>query len=75
MTPFYKHLEGVPGFGVASSIDKVGLWATVGVGAAFAAHGVLSLAQRMSRAEHHPAARERSEEAKRREDEKKGGQP
>ena len=33
------HLPGVPGFGVASSVDKVGLWATVGVGAAFAAHG------------------------------------
>ena len=75
MTPFYQHLQGVPGFGVASSVDKVGLWATVGVGAAFAAHGVLSLAQRMSRAEHHPAAREKAEEAQRREDEKKGGQP
>jgi hydrogenase small subunit len=74
MTPFYRHLEGVPGFGVASSVDKVGLWATVGVGAAFAAHGFMSLAQRWVREEHHPAAREKAEEAKRRAEEEKGGQ-
>jgi len=73
MTPFYKHLSGVPGFGVASDVDKVGLWAAVGVGAAFAAHGFMSLAQRWWHAEHHPAAREAAEEAKRREDETKGG--
>jgi hydrogenase small subunit len=73
MTPFYKHLAGVPGFGVASSVDKVGLWATVGVGAAFAAHGFMSLAQRWWREEHHPAAREKAEEAKRRAEEEKGG--
>jgi hydrogenase small subunit len=75
MTPFYQHLEGVPGFGVASSVDRVGLLATVGVGAAFAAHGVVSLAKRWRDAEHHPAAREKTEEAQRREEEKKGGQP
>ena len=46
MTPFYQHLSGIPGFGVQSSIDTVGAWATVGVGAAFAAHGVVSLAKR-----------------------------
>jgi hydrogenase small subunit len=46
MTPFYQHLSGVPGFGVQSNIDRVGLWAVLGVGAAFAAHGVVSLAQR-----------------------------
>jgi hydrogenase small subunit len=46
MTPFYQHLSGVPGFGVQSNIDRIGLWATVGVGAAFAAHGVVSLAKR-----------------------------
>lgn len=39
MTPFYRHLAGVPGFGVASDIDTIGLWATGAVGAAFAAHG------------------------------------
>ena len=74
MTPFYKHLSGVPGFGVAADVDKVGLWAAVGVGAAFAAHGFMSLAQRWWHEEHHPAAREAAEEAKRREDETKGGQ-
>jgi hypothetical protein len=72
MTPFYEHLPGAPGFGVASNVDRVGLWATVGVGAAFAAHGFLSMAQRYWHAEHHPAAREKAEEAKRRaEDEAK----
>jgi hydrogenase small subunit len=67
MTPFYKHLKGVPGFGIASDIDKVGLWASVGVGAAFAAHGFMSLAHRWWNAEGHPAAREHAEEARRRE--------
>jgi hydrogenase small subunit len=75
MTPFYRHLQGIPGFGVASSVDRVGLWATAGVGAAFAAHGFVSLAKRYWQAEHHPAAREKAEEAKRRADEEKGGQP
>lgn len=79
MTPFYQHLSGVPGFGVSQSVDKVGLWATAGVGAAFAAHGFISLAKRWWHAEHHPAAREKAEEQKRREqgpgDDSKGGQP
>jgi hydrogenase small subunit len=44
MTPFYRHLQGVPGFGALSNVDKVGFWATVGVGAAFAAHGVVKMA-------------------------------
>jgi hydrogenase small subunit len=75
MTPFYVHLPSVPGFGVASSVDKVGVWATAGVGAAFAAHGFMSLAKRWRAAEHHPAAREKAEEAERRaRDEDKGGQ-
>ena len=69
MTPFYRHLPGAPGFGIASSVDRVGLWATVGVGAAFAAHGFLSLAQRYRHSEHHPAAREKAEEAQRRAEE------
>jgi hydrogenase small subunit len=46
MTPFYQHLQGIPGFGVASSVDRVGLLATAGVGAAFAAHGLISMARR-----------------------------
>ena len=47
MTPFYAHLPGVPGFGVHSDVDKVGLWATVGVGAAFAAHGLVQIGKRV----------------------------
>ena len=75
MTPFYEHLPNVPGFGVAGSVDKVGVWATAGVGAVFAAHGFVSLAKRWRAAEHHPAAREKSEEAERRaRGEDKGGQ-
>jgi len=74
MTPFYRHLEGVPGFGVASSVDRVGLLATAGVGAAFAAHGFLSLAKRYWHAEHHPAAREKAEEEKRRADDREEGE-
>lgn len=45
MTPFYRHLAGIPGFGVASDVDTIGLWATGAVGAAFAAHGVAKAAR------------------------------
>jgi hydrogenase small subunit len=87
MTPFYAHLQGVPGFGVSGNVDRVGILATAGVAAAFAAHGFMSLAHRWWHAEHHPAAREKAEEAGRREEadrraaagktegEDKGGQP
>jgi hydrogenase small subunit len=46
MTPFYAHLEGVPGFGVASDIDTVGIWATAGVAAAFGTHALVQLGRR-----------------------------
>jgi hydrogenase small subunit len=46
MTPFYAHLEGIPGFNVHSDVDKVGLLATAGVGAAFAAHGLVEIGRR-----------------------------
>ena len=75
MTPFYRHLPNVPGFGAAATVDKVGFWATLGVGAAFATHGFLSLAQRWRRGEQHPAARERAEEAQRREEARGDGGP
>ena len=45
MTPFYEHLPKVPGFGVGSRVDQVGLLATAAVGATFAAHGVISAAR------------------------------
>ncbi len=46
MTPFYRHLEGVPGFGVASDLDKFGAVATVATAGAFVAHGVVQLGRR-----------------------------
>jgi hypothetical protein len=46
MTPFYQHLQGVPGFGLGTTVDQVGALAAVGVGAAFAAHGVISTIKR-----------------------------
>ena len=50
MTPFYSHIAGFPGFGVHSSVDRVGLWATAGVAAAFAAHGFVQLGKRYAHA-------------------------
>jgi hypothetical protein len=46
MTPFYMHLSGVPGFGIHSDIDDIGLLATAAVGGAFAAHGLVQLGKR-----------------------------
>jgi hydrogenase small subunit len=46
MTPFYRHLAGVPGFGVGSNVDRIGIGVAAGVGAAFAAHGVVSAVKR-----------------------------
>jgi hydrogenase small subunit len=54
MTPFYSHLSGVPGFGLQSNVDRVGLWATAGVAAAFAAHGFVQLGKRWMRPEAPP---------------------
>jgi hydrogenase small subunit len=46
MTPFYAHLDGVPGFKPSIPIDTIGLIATAGVGAAFGAHGLIQLGRR-----------------------------
>ena len=45
MTPFYAHLPGVPGFGVHSNLDKIGLGATAVVAATFAAQGIAKVVQ------------------------------
>ena len=45
MTPFYAHLPGVPGFGVHSNIDKLGLAATAAVAATFAVQGIAKAVQ------------------------------
>ena len=42
MTPFYRRLPDVAGFGVEAQADRVGLGVVGGVAAVFAAHGVLS---------------------------------
>jgi hydrogenase small subunit len=44
MTPFYKRLPNVPGFGVENTVDKIGAGLAVATAAAFAAHGVISTA-------------------------------
>jgi len=46
MTPFYEHLAGVPGFGVGTSIDRVGAWATAAVAGTFTAHALVQLTRR-----------------------------
>jgi len=42
MTPIYKRLPNVPGFGVEATADKIGIGLAVGTAVAFAAHGVIS---------------------------------
>ncbi len=46
MAPFYSHLPNIPGFGIHTPVDKVGVWATAGVAAAFAAHGLVQIGKR-----------------------------
>jgi hypothetical protein len=46
MTPFYNHLQGPPFLGPGYTVDRVGVTAAVGIGAAFAAHGVISYVKR-----------------------------
>ncbi|HEU0265330.1 MAG TPA: hydrogenase small subunit [Geobacterales bacterium] len=42
MNPFYRRLPQVPGFGIESTADKLGVGLAVATAAAFAAHGVVS---------------------------------
>ncbi|MBI5650244.1 MAG: hydrogenase small subunit [Chloroflexi bacterium] len=42
MSPFYRRLPNVPGFGVEVNADQVGAGIVGGVAAVFAAHGILS---------------------------------
>lgn len=55
MTPFYSHLSGIPGFGLHTSIDRVGVVATAGVAAALAAHGLVQLGKRRWEGDRRPA--------------------
>ena len=56
MTPFYQHLTGIPGFGVQSSVDRIGAAAVVGVGAAFAAHGLIQIVRHRGGGKFEPIA-------------------
>jgi hydrogenase small subunit len=47
MTPFYSHLQGIPGFGIGSNVDTIGLLAAAGVGLAFGAHGLVKAGQEL----------------------------
>lgn len=42
MTPLYKRLPNVPGFGIEATADKIGIGIAVATAAAFAAHGIIS---------------------------------
>jgi hydrogenase small subunit len=53
MSPFYRRLPDVAGFGVEAQADQIGLGVVGGVAVVFAAHGVLSAV----RARQQPLAR------------------
>lgn len=42
MTPLYRRLPRVPGFGIETTADKIGVGVAVATAAAFGAHGVIS---------------------------------
>jgi len=42
MTPFYRRLPNVPGFGIEYTADKIGAGLAIATAAAFGAHGVIS---------------------------------
>jgi len=42
MSPFYRRLPNVPGFGVEANADQIGIGLAAATAAAFAAHGVVS---------------------------------
>ena len=42
-TPFYKRLPNVPGFGVQTTADEIGVGIVAGTAALFAAHGIISI--------------------------------
>ena len=51
MTPFYQHLPGIPGYAAATGIDTLGGAAVLGVGAAFAGHGLLQIMKRVGKSD------------------------
>jgi hydrogenase small subunit len=53
MSPMYKRLPNVPGFGIESTADKIGLGMVGGVAAAFAVHGALNAMRKKPDSEGH----------------------
>lgn len=49
MSPFYRRLPQVPGFGVETTADQIGIGLTIATGAAFAAHGILNIIRKKAR--------------------------
>jgi hydrogenase small subunit len=42
MSPFYRRLPQVPGFGIEATADKIGLGLAAATAVAFGAHGIAS---------------------------------
>lgn len=55
MTPFYQHMKDVAGFGLAASIDKVGVITAAAVAGGFTAHGLVQLTRKAKRTKPAPA--------------------
>ncbi len=53
MTPFYRTLEAVPGFGVETTADKIGAGVLIATGAGIAIHSVARAGVKKYRKEHH----------------------
>jgi len=45
MTPLYRRLPNVPGFGIESTADKIGLGLAAGTAALFAGHAIITAAR------------------------------
>lgn len=58
MTPFYRRLPQIPGFGIETTADQIGVGLTIATAAAFAAHGVVSAMRKKRRGQEEKAAEE-----------------
>jgi hydrogenase small subunit len=68
MTPFYRRLPQVPGFGVEKTADKVGLGLLVATGAGIAAHSIIRGIRGKRKEEPPPIVEKRAEEEKKSEE-------
>jgi hydrogenase small subunit len=58
MTPFYRRLPQVPGFGIEATADKIGIGLAAATALAFGAHGVISAFRKGEKVEPEPAEKE-----------------